>query len=175
MTDRVRESGLWRCTFTIETFTGDRRPGDIPVEVVHTDNLLANGGVSCLWQALIGNGTTTGGQALTYFNAAQAAIGAGDGTSTAVATQTNLQGASRLRKGMDSTYPQHTDGTSAAANTITFRATFATGEGNFDWQEVGVFNSATDASGRMLNRKVQSIGVKTSAVSRVVTATVQII
>lgn len=174
MTEAVHESGQWRCRFTIATYEGEYFPGAVPTDVVQTDNLLMYGGVSCLWQALIGNGTATAGQVLTYFNNAQAAIGAGISTTAAAATQTNLQGASRLRKGMDSTYPQHTDATTSGAATITFQSTFSTGEANFDWQEIGIFNSATDAVGRMLNRRTQAIGTKTSAVSRVVTATITI-
>lgn len=170
----VRESGQWKCRVLVEDFEGEWTPDAEPIRSVEGANLLMHGGVSALWQCLMGNGTATAGQALTYFNAANAAIGAGNGTTAAAATQTNLQGASKLRKGMDSTYPQHTDGTTVAAKTITFRSTFGTGEANFDWQEVAIFNSATDATGRMLNRLVQAIGTKTSAVSRVVTVTVDI-
>jgi hypothetical protein len=122
------------------------------------------GGASCQWETLVGNGTATAGQNLTYFNNANAAIGVGDSTTAAAATQTDLQAATnKLRKAMNATYPQHTDGTTAAANTITFQSTFATTDANFAWQEWGVFNSATAATGRMLNRAVTSLGTKTSA------------
>lgn len=167
----VRESGLWTCRFLIETFEGDWRPGAEPIDVVETDNQLMHGGVSFLWQCALGNG---GAGALAYLTSANAAIGAGTGTAAADPAQTNLQGATRLRKGQDPGYPSHTDGTVVANKTITFRSTFGTAEGNFDWQEVAVFNSVTDGSGRMLNRKVQAIGVKSNTVSRVVTATVSI-
>lgn len=138
-----------------------------PYEVLEREgNLLMYGGVSCLWQTLIGNGTTTAGQSLTYFNNAQAAIGVGDSTTAAAATQTNVQAATnKLRKAMDATYPSHTDGTTSGAATITFRSTFASADANFAWQEWGVFNSATDATGRMLNRKVESNGTKASGAS----------
>lgn len=127
-------------------------------------NLLMYGGASCQWQTLMGNGTTTAGQALTYFSNAQAAIGVGDSTTAAAATQTNLQAATnKLRKAMDATYPTHTDGVVSGAATATYRSTFATGDANYAWQEWGVFNSATDGTGRMLNRKVESLGTKTSA------------
>jgi hypothetical protein len=127
-------------------------------------NLLVYGGASCQWQTLIGNGTTTAGQALTYFNNAQAAIGVGDSTTAAAATQTNLVAATnKLRKAMDATYPQHTDATTSGAASIVFRSTFATSDANFAWQEWGIFNSTTDGTGRMLNRKVESLGTKTSA------------
>lgn len=122
-----------------------------------------NGGVSCLWQALIGNGTATAGQTLTFFNNGNAAIGVGDSTTSAAATQTDLQASTnKLRKGMDSTYPQHSDGTTSGSATIVFRSTFGSSEANFAWQEWGVFNSATAGVGRMLNRKVESLGTKAS-------------
>lgn len=173
MTTAVRDSGLWKCEFRVETFRGDGR--DELLDAVEFENMLMYGGVSTLFQQSIGNGTVTAGQALTYFNNAQAAIGAGDSSTAAAATQTNLQAASnKLRKALDATYPLHTDGVTSISNTITFRSTFATTDANFNWQEVGIFNSTTDAVGRMLNRVAQNIGTKTSAVSRIVTATISI-
>ncbi len=126
-------------------------------------NLLMYGGVSCLWEALIGNGTTTAGQALTYFNAAQAAVGVGDSTTAAAATQTDLQASSnKLRVAMDSTYPQHTDATTSGAATIKWQSTFGNSQANYAWQEVATFNSATGGTGRMLHRLVSSFGTKAS-------------
>jgi hypothetical protein len=137
-------------------------------------NILLNGGISCLWECLIGNGTGTSGQALTFFNNGNAHIGVGDSTTAAAAAQTDLQAASnKLRKAMDSTYPQHTDHASnSSAATITFRATFATGDANFSWQEWGIFNASSGQ--RMLNRKVTDLGTKTSAASWVFTVTITI-
>src|SRR5438132_13666777 len=69
--------------------------------VIVDGNLFMYGGVSCLWETLIGNGTTTAGQNLTYFNNAQAAIGVGDSNTAAAATQTDLQASTnKLRTGM---------------------------------------------------------------------------
>ena len=175
MTAVLRDSGLWECLFRVETYRGEvaEDPGAELLDELAFSNLLMYGGISVMWQALIGNGTATAGQTLTYFNNAQGAIGAGDSSTAAAATQTNLQAASnKLRKAMDSTYPQHTDATTSGAATITFRSTFATTDANFNWQEVGIFNSTTDGTGRMLNRVAQNIGTKTSAVSRIVTATI---
>jgi hypothetical protein len=175
---KLQDRAGWVGRIVVEDFAGDLSgmwEGDAqPVARFEGENLLMYGGASALLELLQGNGTATAGQALTHFNAAQSAIGAGNGNTAAAATQTNLVGASKLRKGMDSGYPAHTDGVAIANRTITFRATFSTGEANFDWQEVGVFNSASDGQGRMLNRLVQNIGVKTSAVSRVVTVTIDL-
>lgn len=163
----------WRCHTLLKKFHGDSTAdADLFETVEREGNLLMYGGASCLWQTLIGNGTATAGQALTYFNNAQAAIGVGDSTTAAVATHTNLQAATnKLRKAQDATYPQHTDATTSGAASIVFRSTFATGDANYAWQEWGVFNSTTDATGRMLQRKVESLGTKTSAATWQLTVT----
>lgn len=162
--DGVQDALRWKCITRVEKYEGEYEPGKTPVEVVEREgNLLMYGGASCLWQCLIGNGTTTAGQSLTYFNNANAAIGVGDSSAAAAATQTNLQATTnKLRKGMDATYPQHTDGTASGSASITFKSTFGTADANFAWNEWGLFNSATDGTGRMLNRKVESLGTKTS-------------
>lgn len=141
--------------------------GLTPHDVIEREyNLLMYGGSSTRWEALIGNGTATAGQALTYFNNAQAAIGVGDSTTAAAATQTDLQAASnKLRKAMDATYPTHTDATTSGAASIVFRSTFGTSDANFHWQEWIIANSATAATGRALNRKVEDLGTKASSAS----------
>jgi hypothetical protein len=173
----------WRAEWSVEKRLGDWTGEQIdageapdPYEVIRqVGNLLMYGGASVLWQALIGNGTTTADQLLTYFSNARAAIGVGDSTTAAAATQTDLQAASnKLRVAMDATYPLHTDGTSSGAASITFRATFGTSQANWSWQEWAVFNSATAATGRMLNRKVTDLGSKTSAASWTFTVTLSL-
>jgi len=94
----------------------------------------------------------------TSFANANANIGVGDSATAFAASQTDLQAASnKMRKVMDATYPLR------ATNVLTFRSTFATGDANWAWQEWAVFNAA--AAGTMLNRKVESLGTKTSAQS----------
>jgi hypothetical protein len=152
-----------------------RTAGVKPVTVEVDGNLLMFGGASNLWQSLIGNGTTTGGQTLTYFSNAQAAIGVGDSSTAAVATHTDLQAATnKLRVAMDATFPQHTDGVISGAASIVFRSTFSTAQANFAWQEWAVFNSASGGTGRMLQRKVESLGTKTSASTWTLTLTLSL-
>lgn len=164
----AHDPAKWRIHWAVAKFhnkdVGDISPRDVPDEMVEIDrNALMYGGASCLWQCLIGNGTTTSGQTLTFFNNGNAAVGVGDSTTAVAATQTDLQAATnKLRKGMDSTYPQHTDGTTSAAASIVFKASFGTSEANFAWNEVGVFNSSSAGVGRMLNRLQQSFGTKSS-------------
>ena len=107
------------------------------------------------------------GESVTEFNNANARLGVGDSTTAFAATQTDLQAATNvLRKAMDATYPTR------ATNVLTFKATFATGDANFAWQEWGVFNAGT--GGTMMNRKVESLGTKTSSQSWALTATLTV-
>jgi hypothetical protein len=92
----------------------------------------------------------------TFFDNTNAYIGVGDSTTAFASSQTDLQAASnKTRKAMDGGFP------SLATNVITFRSTFATGDANFAWEEWGTFNAST--VGTMLQRKVESLGTKTSA------------
>lgn len=143
-----------------------------PYETVEEHgNLGMYGGASCLWQCLIGNGTGTASQTLTYFDNSNAYIGVGDSTTAAAATQTDLQAASnKVRIGMEASYPQHTDGTTSGAATITYKSVFGTSDGNFAWEEWGIFNGSS--GGRMLNRKVASLGTKSAGTTWNFTVTV---
>lgn len=95
------------------------------------------------------------GAAVTAFNNANSYLGVGDSATAHAVGQTDLVAASnKLRKAMDATYPQ------GAANVITFRSTFATGDANWAWNEWATFNASS--GGTMLNRKVESLGTKTN-------------
>lgn len=145
-------------------------PEDGPDDVFHgTPNLLLIGGASAFLEFISGNAA-----GLTSFNNANAYIGVGDSTTGAADTQTDLQAASnKLRKAMDATYPQHTHSVSSSgAKSIIYRATFATGDANWAWQEWIIANAS--AAGVALNRKVESLGTKTSAASWVFTATLSL-
>jgi hypothetical protein len=116
---------------------------------------LTNAGRDLIAQMLVG-------EAVTAFNAANAYLGAGNSNSAFAQSQTDLVGASKFRKAMNGTFPQR------AANVLTFQATFATGDANYAWEEWGVFNNAS--AGTMLQRKVETLGTKTSAQSWQITA-----
>jgi hypothetical protein len=101
----------------------------------------------------------------TYLNASNAYLGVGDSTTAFSAAQTDLQASTnKVRQGMDATYPIR----SGAA--VTFRATFATSQANFAWQEWGVFNAAS--TGVMWGRKVESLGTKTNTQAWQLTPTI---
>lgn len=169
---------VWKAKFKLEKWhdlDAHEVAGVEPDEVVeHEGNLLVYGGVSCVWQTLIGNGTTTAGQSLTYFNNSNAAIGVGDSSTAAAATQTDLQASTnKLRVAMNTSYPTHTDGTTSTSATITFQSSFGSSSANYAWNEVAIFNSSTAGIGRMLNRLVQSFGTKSGGTwSMTVTVTI---
>jgi len=104
----------------------------------------------------------------THFDNSNAYLGSGNSNTAFDAAQTDLQGGSKLRRGMEATYPQRTD------NVISFRSLFGTGDANWAWNEWCVANHAT--AGVMLSRKVESLGTKAATQSWLldVTLTVQI-
>jgi hypothetical protein len=158
----------WHCHAKLEKFNtpnGESTDGLTPYEVLERDgNLLVYGGASVLWHRL------TGGTSVTAFDNTNANLGVGDSNTAAANTQTDLQAASnKLRKAMDATYPQHTDGTSSGNASVVFRSTFGSSDANFAWQEWALFNASS--TGRMLNRKVESFGTKGSGTSWVLTIT----
>lgn len=143
-----------------------------PYEVIDsTGNLALRGGASVMWEALRGAGSTASTSAKKYFNGT-AAIGVGNSTAAAAATQTALQGGSQLYKALTGGYPTHTTGSTAATVAdIVYRSTYGPTEANFAWQEWALANKATTTQRRLLNRKVQSLGTKTSAASWTFTIT----
>ena len=124
---------------------------------------LTNAGRNYFASAVIQNPTT-------LFSAANAHIGVGGGVGASDvfdATETDLQGASKTRKIVDSA-------PGLATNVLTFVATFGTGDANYEWVEWGVFNAS--AAGTMLNRVVEAptLGTKTSAQSWEITCTLTV-
>lgn len=150
------EAVQWRCHWLLEKRHGDWTgeqidAGDAPApheEVAGDGNLLVTAGANILWTKL------TGG-AGTVFDNSNAYLGVGDSATAAAVGQTDLQAASnKFRKAMDATYPQ------VSTNQVTFRSTFATGDANYAWAEWATFNASS--GGTMLNRKVESLGTKSS-------------
>jgi hypothetical protein len=111
---------------------------------------LTNVGRDLIAAALVGDSYVA-------YDAANAHIGVGDGVDVFAPADTDLSGTMKLRKAMEAAYPTR------AVNVLTFRSLFLTTEANFAWNEWGVFNAA--AAGEMLNRKVESLGTKTSTQS----------
>lgn len=104
------------------------------------------------------------GGAAALFDNSNAYIGVGNSATAFANTQTDLLGASKLRKGMDATYP------TSSAGAMTFRSTFATGDANFAWAEWGVFNASS--GGTMMNRLVEANGTKANTETKQFTAVI---
>lgn len=152
------------------TTAGDRAGTPVkPYEVIEkVGNLLVYGGADVLWLGLRDGLSASTGLANTRFNNANASIKVGDTNTAAAATQTDLAAPNtttdRTFAGMEATYPTHTTGTATSTSSkITFRSVYSTAIGNFAWEEWGIFNRVTANTGRMLNRKAESLGTKTAA------------
>jgi hypothetical protein len=170
------DAARWQVKTQIAKFDGDWSGEQIdageapdPFDVVEDEgNLLLIGGVSAIWEFLIGNGTGTGGAALTYFNNGNARLAVGTSSTAEADTDTTLTG--KVAKAMDATYPTHTDSTgTAGSKTITFRSTFASADANQAWNEWGIDNAT-----RQLNRKVAANGTKASGQTWQFTVTITI-
>lgn len=144
--------------------------GVVPREIVTSlHNLLANAGIQRLEDLLI----VAGGQG---FDATHSRVAAGDDATAAAASQTDLQA------GAGATHRQFklvSSGPTRSSQTITWVATFASGEGNFTagWQEwcidVGTADGTT-VTAPMLNRKVAALGTKVAGAVWVFTVTLTI-
>lgn len=179
----------WNVSGKLEKYWGpaaDVRAGLVePYEVLHTTgNVLLRGGADLLWQGLISTAgvTATTGAKNTAFNNANAVILVGDSNTAAVNTQVDLQASSastdREILPMEATYPQHTTGDGSTANlNVVFRGVATTAMANFAWNEWGIGNSTSSTApfkGRMINRKVQSLGTKSTAATWTLTVTLSL-
>lgn len=171
MTSRSDRSDLlvvspWQMHAMVEKYESDEAfmRGASPYEVVEAEgNILVNAGIQRLEDLLIGAGGTA-------FNNGNSRIGVGNSTTAAAAGQTDLQGASKYFMTMDATFP------SRSSQTITWKATFASGVAQFAWEEWCIDNGTAAGSTvttPILNRKVQAFGTK-GATTWVHTATLVI-
>ena len=164
MSNDSTNSKTWDVTAVVEKWdrASDHEAGLPPDDVVSAkDNLLLNDGINLMLDLLIGAGGTA-------FNNGNSFIGVGDSTTAAAADQDALQASSNKSfKAMESGYP------SVAAQTVTFRSIWASGDGNFAWNEWTISNSNSD-SGTNLNRKVAALGTKAAGSSWTLTVTITV-
>jgi hypothetical protein len=147
---RRHDVAVWEGRATVRKFWADEDPTRAtPYEVVESEpNLLLTAGVTRMWNLVTGAGGTA-------YNATNARIAVGSGTTAAAAGQTAL---------VTEIGRQVVDGTpTVSGNTVTFLATFGTGSSNAAWQEIGITDSAS--AGTFLNRLVNNFGTKTLSAS----------
>ena len=111
---------------------------------------------------LIADGTTP-------FDGTNCYLGVGDDNTAFSASQTDLNpgAAGNALRVLVNGSPVRTN------NAIVFIASFTTAQGNWTWQENGIFNAASGTTS-MLTRKVENLGTKTSASTAVFTKTLTI-
>jgi hypothetical protein len=137
------------------------------LETVEADgNLLLIGGVSAIWQMLIGNGTATGGAGADVLQQRQRPDLRGDREHGGGGHADDAHGAGGEGDGRHVPAAHGQTGT-AGSKTITFRSTFASADANQAWNEWGIDNGT-----RMLNRKVAANGTKASGQTWQFTVTV---
>lgn len=131
-------------------------------------NALTTAGLTRITALITNTGSTQA------FTNGAGRIGVGDSSTAYSAGQTDLQASSnKYFMTLTATYP------TVSAGLITAQATYASGVGNFAWEEWcwDITNSGTAAAGTtvsnvMINRKVASLGTKASGASWVFTTTV---
>ncbi len=149
----------WQAHYKVEKYNKGIGPDAVPDEVIEWDgNLMMNAGINLMLDLLIGGGGTDYAPANGY-------LGVGNSTTAAVATQTDLVGASTARVVLDAI-------ATIAAETLTFVATFGSAAGNFAWAEVGIFNASS--GGTMLTRSVAALGTKAAGATWVLTITLTV-
>jgi len=133
-----------------------------PYEIIEEKgNVLLNGGASSIWECMLGNGISSSGSALTYFNNENARLGVGTSSTPTDRNQTDLQAgtAGKAMGTMEAGFPLHSDGNVENSRKVTFKSIFGGSAANFAWNEWGIFNGTAENS-RMLNRKVGNLGSK---------------
>jgi hypothetical protein len=155
----------WGIVATVEKYAGDWTAEQIaageagePYEVYsEAGNLLTTVGSQRLLDLMIGASSAA-------FTNAASRLGVGNSATAAAIGNTDLAAAAgagnRQFKVMDATYP------SRSGSTVTYRATFTTGEANFAWLEWCIDRgtaSGTTVTAPMLNRKVPSGGMGTKS------------
>lgn len=161
-----REPLVWKAKYKVEKYHGDLptekdRRGIKPYEVKEGEgNLLLNEGINELFTLICGTGATK-------WDNSNARLGVGNSNTAAAASQTALQGGSTQINAMDGGYPTY-----GSSQKATFRATFASSEGNFAWEEWSLDNGS--GALKSLNRKVSSLGTKVSGTTWVLTVEVSL-
>lgn len=178
----------WRCDWSIQKWDEEavtwltarlgRTPqaadfeaaGVAPFEdILIPGNLLTTAGLNRMTSLIIGGG----GQAA---DNTHTRLGTGNGVTAVAVGDTDFSAAAgsanRWFQVMDATYPQQSNGL------MTFKATFASGDGNYSWQEFGIdVTTGATSSGNtvgtvLLNHKLSNQGTKVAGQSWAATATV---
>ncbi len=161
--EQVRENRAWEeiCAKTGQFYI-PIHVGEIvskPIDEYEGDNLVTTNGKGLLLDRLFALGTPP--SQITH-------MGVGNSATAAVVGDTQLLGSAPVPdlRAFDALPTR-------AGLVVTAKRTYATAEGNMNWQEIGLFNGATNGTSVLFNR-IAPIGAfnKTSAVSIEATVTI---
>jgi hypothetical protein len=168
----THEAARWRADWRLDKYHGEVTAEDIaagravPYESVPVPgNILLTAGITRLLNLLAGAGGTA-------FNATNTRIGVGNGNTAEAIGDTDLSAAA----GAGNRQFKLVNGApTVLTNTISWTAVFSTSQANFAWNEFGIDNGTADGTtvvAPLLNRKVSSLGTKTSAGTWTLTVTI---
>ena len=146
----MNEKGRFLETLTIIKYKSqeDRdknKPYDEVVEKCEAGKCLLNGGITKMWNLIIG------AEEAEYDNATSE-IGIGDDNTAAAPAQSDLEAVVNvLWKAMEATYPQ------VSNQKVTFQSEFGSAEGNYAWEECAVRQTGANV---LMNRIVSAKGTK---------------
>lgn len=144
----AHEEVLWKCNWNIKVYHVDDRHG-VPTRMIEGDrNTVLWGGISALWQCLIGNGGT-GADDVPFFDSGSEIVVGTNGDPTDQ-EQEDLYEPTGDRAIMDEDFPSHIDTDSDSSGSFIFyQGTFEASYANFVWREIGIRSGS-----RLLNRIV---------------------
>lgn len=158
--NQIRENHAWYQAWPLAPFP--LHVGEVvstPIDSFEGDNLVTTNGKGLLLDRLFALGTPP--SQITH-------MGVGNSATAAVVGDTQLLGATPVPdlRAFDALPTR-------SGLVVTAIRTYATAEGNMNWQEIGLFNGATNGTSILFNR-IAPIGAfnKTSAVSIVATVTI---
>lgn len=149
----ISEHSQWRVEWRVEKWfdTAKKLAGMEPDEIaVESQNIILDSGANEMLKLITGTGGTA-------FSSTNAVMYVGTDNSAENAAQTGIlaSGSNRAFASLDAGYPQVT------GRQMIYRASFGDELANFAWNEASIANG-TGASAVSMNRKVTSLGTKTT-------------
>jgi len=178
----LQESARVRVLWTLEKWhkSENHDSGLAPDEVIYAPkNLLVTGGINLMLNLLCGTTFNTGLSGFTSYGSGSAVLRVGNSATVAASSDVNLNGGGGSQGTTWDESPMSAGFPTVAVTTATWQASFGSTQANFVWNEVGVQNLPTGASGpnsyiRLLNHKVQNFGTKASGSTWTLTLTITI-
>lgn len=160
------DKSMWKCEWIVSKFADKtHHSSNKPYQIaIAGQNVITNTGAAEMLKIVCG---ISGARA---FSNANAHIAVGDNTTVESASQTGIIATTnRFSKPMDASFP------SVNGREAEFQSTFLENEANFAWNEFCITNANQTSSPVALNRRVQSLGVKSASTIYQIKAKVAIV